>query len=272
MNYYEALGMNREPFSTSPDPEFFYPSTSHETALRRLEDTIRQQRGLSVIFGDVGTGKTTLLRALLQTFKDDKNAIVHMILDPGYESEFQFLSTLVNFFGITPSFRSTLDFKEGLQQYLFQKAVEEKKIIVLLIDEAQKISLKNLEVLRMLLNFETNEHKLLQLVIMGQMEFLERTRRIKNFSDRIALKYSINPLDAKETSGMIDYRLRKAGCDQGVSLFTDDALKLVYLHTGGYPRRIAMLCHDALQMMVTKGVGRVDPEIIRGLVFQEIQI
>jgi len=269
MSYFNSLGLQKEPFSTSPDPEFLYRSSSHDTALKRLEIAIRLRRGLSVIFGDVGTGKTTLLRALLQAFQDENNFIFHMILDPNYKSEFQFLSNLVRMFGITPEFKSTLDFKEALEKYLYQKGVEENKTIVLLIDEGQKINLENLEVLRTLLNYETNAYKLLQLVIMGQVELLPRLRRIRNFMDRIALKYTINPFDQNETKEMIEFRLHQAGLAKACGLFTDQAIWLIYEHTQGYPRRIAMLCHDCLEAMVMKEEGVVDAEIVKGLTAQE---
>ncbi|MCX7662036.1 MAG: AAA family ATPase [Candidatus Omnitrophica bacterium] len=269
MSYYQLLGLEREPFSTSPDPEFFYRSISHDTALKRLEIAIRLRRGLSLILGDVGTGKTTLSRALLQVFKEEQDFIFHMILDPSYKSEFQFLLSLVKIFKVIPEFKSTLDFKEALERYLFQKGVEENKTIVLLIDEGQKLTSENLEVLRTLLNYETNEYKLLQLIIMAQMELLPRLKRIRNFMDRVALKYTINPLDERETKEMIEFRLRKAGYNKENSLFTDSALSLIYQHTQGYPRKIAMICHDALEMLVMKDKEIVDGEIIKEIIERE---
>lgn len=269
MSYFKVLGLEREPFSTSPDPEFFYRSTSHDTALKRLEIAIRLRRGLSLVLGDVGTGKTTLLRTLLQIFKDESDFIFHMILDPSYKSEFQFLLSLVKMFDIMPSFKSTLDFKEALEKYLFQKGVDENKTIVLLIDEGQKITLENLEVLRLLLNYETNEYKLLQLVIMAQVELLPRIKRLRNFMDRISLKYTINPFDETETEEMIEFRLKQAGYNNQNNLFTKEAIKLIYQHTQGYPRRIAILCHDALEMLVMKEAPLVDGEIIRSLIANE---
>jgi len=271
MSYYNILGLEKEPFSMSPDPEFFYRSASHDAAIKRLEIAIRLRRGLNLILGDVGTGKTTLLRALLRVFQDESDFILHMILDPSYNSEYQFLSTLVRMFGITPNFKSTLDFKEALEKYLFQKGVEENKTVILLIDEGQKLTPENLEVLRMLLNYETNEYKLLQLVIMAQTEVLPRLKRIRNFMDRIALKYTINPLDVIETREMIEFRLRKAGYSQQKSLFGDEAIRLIYRHTQGYPRRIARLCHDALETIVMKDELTVDTRVINELITREKQ-
>lgn len=272
MSYFNVLGLSKEPFSTSPDPEFLYRSTSHDTALKRLEIAIRLRRGLGLILGDVGTGKTTLSRALLQIFKDETDFIFHLILDPSYKSEFQFLLSLVRMFNITPAFKSTLDFKEALERYLFQKGVDENKTIVLLIDEGQKITPENLEVLRTLLNYETNEYKLLQLVIMAQVELLPRVKRIRNFMDRVALKYTINPLDEGETKEMIEFRLKQAGYNNQISLFADEATKLIYQQTQGYPRKIAMLCHDALETIVMKEHSVVDAEIINELVGGEVKV
>ncbi|MFH1128594.1 MAG: AAA family ATPase [Candidatus Omnitrophota bacterium] len=272
MSYYKALGLQKEPFSTSPDPEFFYHSNSHETALKRLEIAIRLRRGLSLIIGDVGTGKTTLSRTLLQTFKDEHEFIFHMILDPNYKSEFQFLSMLVKIFNITPIFKSTLDFKEALEKYLFQKGVDENKTIILLIDEGQKISSENLEVLRMLLNYETNEYKLLQLVILAQVEFFPRIKRIRNFMDRVALKYTINPLGESEIKEMIKFRISQAGYNGHKELFTDDAIRLIYEQTQGYPRQIAILCHDALETAVMKERPAVDADIVRDAITKELSI
>lgn len=269
MSYYNIWGLEKEPFSTSPDPDFFYRSDSHNAALKRLEIALRLRRGLCLILGDIGTGKTTLLRALLQLFKNEDEFEFHIILSPNFKSEYQFLLSLVKVFNIAPAYRSTLDFKEALERHLFQKGVEENKTIVLLIDEGQKMTLENLEVLRTLLNYETNEYKLLQLVIMSQLELLPRLKRMRNFIDRVALRYTINPLDEPQTREMIQFRLEQAGYHKQNGIFSDETIKLIYQHTQGYPRKISMLCHSALEAAVMQEATIVDPEIIRSLIANE---
>jgi len=266
MSYYKVLNLNKEPFSTSPDPYFFYPSTLHKQAIQRLEIAIRLKRGLSVILGDVGIGKTTLARALMQGLGHSDGFISHMILDPTYDSEFQFVTYLAKLLGIRSSFRSTLDYKESIERFLFKKCVDEDNIVVLLIDEGQKLSISSLEILRTFLNFETNEYKLLQLVIMGQMELLPRIERIRNFSDRISLKYILNPLDENETKGMIEFRLLQAGLNSGREIFTEGAMALIYQYTQGYPRKIAMLCHNILEELVMRDKRIVEESLVNEVI------
>ena len=270
MSYYTVLHLEKEPFSTSPDPNFFYHSREHTTALSRLEISIRLKRGLSLVLGDVGTGKTTLSRALFQLFNgEEDNFIFHMILDPDFKTEYQFLSCLTKMFGVSPFFRSTLDHREAIEKYLFQKGVEEKKTVVLLIDEGQKLTQPFLEILRTLLNYETNEYKLLQLIIMSQMELLPRLQKIRNFTDRISLKYIINPLDEKETQEMIEFRLRQAGFNGGRSLFSHEAIREIYEFSQGYPRKIALLCHNALERLVMESREMVTDDLVISIIAEE---
>lgn len=272
MTYFTTLKLSKEPFSTSPDPNFFFRSMEHTTALNRLEIAIRLKRGLSLILGDVGTGKTTLSRALLRSFTaDDDDYIFHMILDPDFKSEYQFLAHLTKLFGLTPFFRSTIDYREAIEKYLFQKCIEEHKTVVLLIDEGQKLSMPLLEILRTLLNYETNEQKMLQLVILSQMELLPKVKKIRNFMDRVSLLYLINPLDERETGEMINFRLRQAGYEGEQSIFTAEAVKKIYQYTQGYPRQIALLCHKAMEYLIMESRESVTGDVVDNLILEDMK-
>jgi len=270
MSYYTALGLTKEPFSSSPDPAFFFRSTSHIQALTRLEIAIRLRRGLSLILGDVGTGKTTLARTLLANFPREDGFTFHIILDPSFDSEYQFLLHLSRMFGAhNETLKSTLDCREAIEHHLFQSGVTENRTTVLMVDEGQKLSMDMLENLRMLLNYETNEFKLLQVVIFAQMELLGRITRIRNFIDRVALKYIINPLDEQETGQMIQFRLRSAGLSEDQTLFTPEATRAIYRFTQGYPRKIALVCHNALEALVMYDKHAVDATLIQELIRDE---
>ncbi len=269
MSYYAELGLTREPFSTSPDPAFFFRSSSHLQALNRLEIAIRLRRGLSLILGDVGTGKTTLARTLLANLAQEDGFSFNVILDPSFGSEYQFLAHLTRMFGAQPNFKSVMDCREAIEHHLFQSGVTEGRTTILLIDEGQKLSLDMLENLRMLLNYETNEFKLLQVVIFSQMELLPRIARIRNFMDRVTLKYIINPLDEQETGELIRFRLRSAGCAAADSVFAPEAIRLVHRFTQGYPRQIALLCHSALESLVMYDKRVVDESLMLDLVQHE---
>ena len=269
MSYYTVLGLTKEPFSTSPDPAFFFRSSSHVQALARLEIAIRLRRGLSLILGDVGTGKTTLARTVLSAFPQEDGFAFHMVLDPSFESEYQFLYQLTRMFGIQSQCKSTLDCREAIEHHLFQSGVLEGKTTVLIIDEGQKLSFDMLENLRMLLNYETNEFKLLQVVIFAQMELLGRLARVTNFIDRVALKYIINPLSEEETAEMIQFRLRSAGLPYGRGLFSSEAVSVIHRFTQGYPRQIALLCHNALESMVIHDKSVADAALVEELIRHE---
>lgn len=277
MSYYKLLGLEKEPFSTGPDPAFFYQSKEHKSALYRLRNAIELRRGLSVVLGDVGTGKTTLSRKLVQFLSAEPNLIVAVMLNPVYESEEQFLAELAERFHITvnsdnPKEPKRLDYLKVLEKFLFEKGVERNQTIVLLIDEAQQIISPCLEILRSLLNYESNEFKILQLILMGQMELLPRLSQMKNFWDRIALKYVLNPLEEDEVKEFIGFRLEAAGYASRCPLFSDAAVRGVYNYTQGYPRKITMLCHDALEYLVMHKKELADKEVIEELIKRDIGV
>lgn len=272
LGYYTVLGLDKEPFSTSPDPAFFYESREHRAALTRVLIELRLRRGLSLVLGDVGTGKTTLSRKIFQLLREREDTLFHIILEPAYDSEELFLAALVRTFKIelTPG-ASILDYREAIKAYLFEQGVEKGKTVVLLIDEAQKLNTLSLEVLRGLLNYETNEFKLLQLVLVAQLELLPRLREIRNFMDRVSLKYVLNPLDEPQTRELIEFRLKQAGYESGARLFTDEAVSEIHRATQGYPRHIARYCHHALRDLVACNKPVVDGAIIRSLIANEVR-
>jgi len=273
MSYYKILGFEKEPFSTSPDPEFFYETKEHEYTLTNIMIELRLKRGLSVILGDVGTGKTTLSRKLSQLLKERDDFVLSMIMDPTCESQDLFLRQLCRGFEIPIDTYnvSILELKESLQRFLFHRGLEENKTIVLIVDESQKLDDASLEILRVLLNYETNEFKLLQLILFGQMEFYAKIMGIHNFLDRISFKYALNPLDEQETGQLIEFRVRQAGYRASMNLFSSDALHEIYQYSKGYPRKIAMICHKALKNLVIKNQYVVDRNIIQDIVSREIQ-
>lgn len=273
MSYYRALGFDREPFSTSPDPDFFYSSREHERALTNVLIELRLRRGLSVVLGDVGTGKTTLSRKLIQDLKSREDCLFHIMLDPSFDDRTHFLQSLVKNFGVTldnPKTATLTDLREALESFLFQKGVVEKKTVILIIDEAQKLNEMSLESLRVLLNYETNQYKLLQLVLMGQSELLATIKGIPNFIDRISYKALLNPLDYDETREMIHFRVSQAGYRSAMDLFLDEALREIHRYTGGYPRKVTMFCHRALKEMLMKNKLVVDRQIVEDIIEDEV--
>lgn len=230
------------------------------------------RRGLGLIMGDVGVGKTTLLRKLYVTVSNESNYSPHVILDPYAESELVFLQKINDAFGLSNGHRTANDYQKAIEQYLFQRRIEENKITVLFVDEGQRLSVPAIEVLRTLLNYETNDEKLIQLILLGQMEILPMISGIKNFWDRIALKYVIKPLAEDEIRELINYRLKVAGYpENGECLFPDETMKLICRYTSGYPRRIVRVCHDALEYLVMHDKHVVTPEVVEELIKNDIR-
>lgn len=270
MDYFKILNLNREPFSNSPEPELFFLSTEHLACLQQLELAIRLRRGLNVVMGDVGMGKTTLCRQLILRFAesdDDSNEVqTHLLLDPTFGTTREFLSTVAATFGLPRGEAAESDWhlKENIKNYLFQRGVDEKKTVVLIIDEGQKLPGFCREVLREFLNYETNENKLLQIVIFAQNEFRRILKRHANFADRVNQFYFLKPLNFRETKALIRFRLSRSGRPSEMpALFTLPGLWAVYLATDGYPRRIITLCHQVLLTLIIQNRTSAGWTIVR---------
>ena len=268
MDLYSALGLAQEPFSTTADPAFMYASKEHREALLRLQLSLRQRRGLNVVIGDIGVGKTTLCRKLYDEISREEGYQIRIIDDPSFRSEFQFMGYLLQAFGVERKGRSGYDFKERFRNFLLERA-EAGETLILLVDEGQILAPPILEMIRMFLNFETDKYKLLQLVIFAQLELLEKLRERRNFLDRIALRYILNPLQEFEVTEMVRFRLEVAGWTGERPLFTDEAVHAIYEATGGLPRPITMLCHNALEYLVLNEREVVDPEVVERCVERE---
>ena len=260
MDYFSILNLNREPFSNSPDPDYFYHSRQHLDCLQKLELSLHLRRGLNVIIGEVGTGKTTLCRQLIRRFSQRKEMETHLILDPLFKDSGDFLATVVKLLSGKKMPEGTTDWqaKEFIKHSLFRKGVDQKKITVLIVDEGQKIPAFCLELLREFLNYETNEYKLLQIVIFAQKEFEAVIRQHPNFGDRINLYHHLKALSFRDTTMMIRYRLEKSSTTpQKLDLFTRPALFAIYRATGGYPRKIINLCHQCILAMIIQNKSKV---------------
>lgn len=249
MKYYRKLGFVREPFSNSPDPMFLYDSPQHLFCLQQLEISARLKRGLNVIIGDIGTGKTTLCRRFVGDL-DESGIDVQMILDPSFKTAKEFLLVLYSMLTGRNADRSISpwELKELVKKRLFRRGVRENVLTVLAIDEGQKLTPRCLEVLRELLNYETNAEKLVQIVIFAQSELEPVMQRMPNFVDRINFFCRLEPMTLRETSAMIRHRLSVAspGMKAPDSLFSAGACYRIFKASHGYPRRIVRLCHKVV--------------------------
>ncbi len=268
MDYYKLLGLQKEPFSNTPDPEFFYRVEKHVHCLQKLEIAIRLRRGLCLVRGGVGTGKTTLCRQLIRILGSDDCIELHLILDPGFEQAQDLAGTLNAMLGSREQAMScsTLsEHKEMIKNRLFGLGAEQQKIVVLIIDEGQKLSSGCIELLRELLNYETNQYKLLQIVIFAQDEIQNLLAAQANFIDRVALEQHLEPLSRKDTVSLIRYRLQQAGGLDGKGFalaFTPRAWERIYALTQGYPRKIVHLLQHILLLLLIKGRFKVTAGIV----------
>ena len=259
MSYFEILNLDREPFSNSPEPEFFFEAPQHVNCLQQLEISIRLRRGLNVVIGDVGTGKTTLSRMLIRKLHGDDAVEFHLLMDPDFGGPIQFLAGVARMMGAVESAHGLTEWqlKEAIKQYLFRRGIDEDKVVVLIIDEGQKLPGFCIEILREFLNYETNRFKLLQIVIFAQSEFNATLERRENFADRMNVCLRLKPLDFTQMRRRIEHRIAQASqAGHEPVEFSLPALAAIYRATGGVPRKVVMLCHQVILAMIVRNRSR----------------
>jgi general secretion pathway protein A len=241
--YNSYFGFREKPFKLVPNPEYLFLSKTHEIALAHLTYATEQGEGFVVIIGEVGTGKTTLCRNYLESLDEDTNSAY--IFNPHLDTK-DLLVGIIHEYGLRTEEKNTKALLDILNEFLIKQNTVDRKV-VLLIDEAQLLSIENLEMVRMLSNLETTKSKLLQIILVGQPELAAKleTYELRQLSQRISLNYHLTPLPREDTQAYIQHRIGIASQRQD-KIFTPDACRLVYQYSGGIPRLINIACDRAL--------------------------
>jgi type II secretory pathway predicted ATPase ExeA len=266
--YQTYFGLTEKPFAETPNPDFLYLSTGHREGLAHLEYNILDGKGFSVLIGEVGTGKTTLCKALIHRLDEEHFKVIHIIhSDLDFK---EFLREVIEALGLTTPALEKWDLLKTLNDFLIEAHGQNRRVIIL-IDEAQNLTPPVLEGIRMLSNLETPREKMIQIVFVGQPGFLEGLQRpdLLQLKQRIAGRYHLGPLTREETHGYIETRLNRVRTQPDL-LFTAEAMDLVFQFSHGIPRLINFLCDFSLTHAYVAETTTVSPQMVQKA-FRELQ-
>ncbi len=238
--YESYFKLSGKPFQLNPDPQFFYGSRGHRRAMAYLEYGLHQNEGFIIITGEIGAGKTTLVRSLLDHL-DPEKVVPATVVSTQVDAE-DVLRVVAAAFGLPVRNQNKAGLLLALETFLVSTAADGKRAL-LIVDEAQNLTAQAVEELRMLSNFQLEDHALLQSFLIGQPEFRDimQGAQMQQLRQRVIASYHLGPLDAEETRAYIEHRLKLVGWRSDPS-FSDEAFHLIYMHSGGIPRRINTLC------------------------------
>jgi len=265
--YKDFYGFREVPFNVTSDPNFLYLSGTHKEALNHLCYGIEQRKGFIEITGEIGAGKTTLCRALLNSLgADTKTSVIFNSNLP----EIQLLEAIMLDFNLVPERRNKVTFLRQINDFLL-KQLQRGNNVVLIIDEAQNLRNPTLESIRMLSNLETEKEKLLQIVLVGQPQLRDKLNSpdLVQLKQRIAVSFHLEALKRDEVKEYIDHRLKIAGSNGSV-VFDDEASGRIAAYSGGIPRLINIVCDKALLLGFVKNTTIIDADIVRASI-EELQ-
>ena len=241
--YLQFYGLKLSPFDITPNPRFLFHSTKHREAFNHLIYGIRERKGFVQLTGEVGAGKTTLCRALLEQL--DGKFSTALILNPVMSGD-ELMKAIATEFGLEVRGKDRMETMASLTDFLLKQTLSGKET-VLIVDEAQNLTEDLLEQVRLISNIETDDRKLLQIVLMGQPELRDRlnSHRLRQLRQRITVRYHLNPLTRTEVGQYIHHRLALAGA-RGLPAFTAPAVWRVFRYSGGIPRLVNAVCDKAL--------------------------
>ena len=265
--YLEYYGLTEAPFDITPNPRFLFYSAKHREAYNHLLYGIRERKGFVQLTGEVGAGKTTLCRAMLEQLND--NFSTALILNPILNPD-ELMKAIATEFGLDVKGLDRLDTVAAINNFLLWQ-VEHGRDAVLIIDEAQNLTEQLLEQVRMLSNLEMDNRKLLQIVLMGQPELRDRLNQpsLRQLRQRITVRYHLSPLSHSEISQYIKHRLEVSGA-KGAPRFTRPALWRIHHYTGGIPRLVNAVCDKALLAGYVNQTEELDYRVI-GKAIQELE-